>query len=219
MHKRNIGFVVGLMVALVTPVASFAASCPDYTGKIIETKTGLWLVHEGQRWPLVEREVASTWQKPIYPANAACAEAIPLSSGLVGYRAGTRLLKQVDTDAIYAIGRNGMIHLIDSPEVAAHWFGPQWGKLVRIVPATVLSGYKVGEPVNPSTLPDGFIVRTAAKQVWYVVRDGKLVRITGLVPPAIYNNTRMITPAVFAAFAMDTKTVTAQELLTATTPR
>lgn len=219
MNKKIVSIVFGVALVLTVPASSFAASCPDYTGKIISTKSDLWLVHEGKRWPLFDREVATTWGKSVYSANVACAEAIPLSNGKMGYRAGTRLLKQPDSATIYAIGRSGAIHLIDSPEVAAQWFGPQWGKLVRTVPATILSSYKIGQPMTAETLPDGFVVRTAAKQVWYVVKEGKLVRITGLVPPAIYNNTRVLSPTLFAKFAVDSHTVPVTELVTVKTDR
>ncbi len=219
MHKKIVGMVVGAALVLGVPGTVSATSCPDYSGKIIGVQSNLWLVHEGQRWPLVDREVATTWGKPVYTVNAKCAEAIPLSNGMMGYRAGTRLLKQAGSDSIYAIGRGGTIHLLDSPEVAAQWFGPQWSKLVRTVSTTVFTGYIVGQPVTLDTLPDGFVVRTAAKQIWYVVRDGKLVRITGLVPPSIYNNTRILTPALFAKFTIDSSTLPVTELVTVNTKR
>lgn len=219
MNSLYLKSLVGvLVVGSLTMTGSVSAQghvvCPDYTDKVVKTGQEHWLVAGGYRWRLVDREAAATWDKPVYSAKSGCVETVPDMGGMLSFRAGTRLLKQAGHDAIFATGPNGAIHLIDSPEVAAYWYGPKWGALVRTVSVDLFAKYRLAEPLTMDTLPNGTIVRAQA-QAWpfYLVRDGQLVKITGRVRYAVSQNAVVLSSGAFKKMPLSSTTVEATEVL------
>lgn len=211
--------VMALVVGMVMPGAvGAAAPCPDYSGKVVSANATYWFIQNGQRWALVDREAAATWGKTILSARSECVNDLSDSGGLLSYRAGTRLIKKAGADGVYALGPQGKIHLIDSPEVAARWYGPRWGSLLRTVSEEMFNRYTMAEPVTLELPNDRVVVRQSGQSRWYQLRDGQLVRITGLVPPAIYNNTRVLSAELFNKIPMSDATITSAEVLATVTP-
>ena len=206
--------VIGSLALVGSVSAQGASVCPDYTGKVVKVGQDHWLVANGYRWRLVDREAATTWDKPVHMAKSECVEALPDMGGMLSFRAGTRLLKQAGNDAIFATGPNGALHLIDSPELAAYWYGPKWGALVRTISTDLFGKYRIAEPVTMGTLPNGAVVRSQA-QAWplYLVRDGQLLKITGRVRYAISNSAVMLPNSVFKKMPMSSSSIEAAEIL------
>lgn len=213
--KKNItALALFVLAGASLPFAAMAATpCPDYTNKIVKTDGAYWFIQDGQRWQLVDADVVSTWDKAVVAGRKDCVETLPNNGGQLSFRAGTRLLKQAGSNTIYAAGMRGFIHLIDSPEVAAQWYGPRWGSLVRTVSPEVFAKFHVGEQVGLDRPNNGAIVRQSGQSAWYQVREGQLVRITGAIRPAIYNNTRVLSAELFKKIPLSANTITSAEVL------
>lgn len=214
-------FALALAGVLPGSVSAATVKCPDYSGKVVKVKTDYWLVQNGQRWHLVDRDAAGTWDKAIVTPNTACAAtvtALPDGGAQLGFRAGTRLIKVAGSGSVYALGPNGVLHPIPSPAVAAQWYGRYWSTAVRTISAETFAKYTVGEALSLDKINDGAVVRLSGKAQLYLVRDGKLVKITGPIRAAISSNARTLTAAVFKKLTLSTETVTGAEVLKINTP-
>ncbi len=213
-------FALALAAVLPGSVSAATVKCPDYSGKVVKVKSDYWLVQGGQRWQLVDRDVAGTWDKTIVTPKAACAGSVTAlpEGGTLGFRAGTRLIKVAGSGTVYALGTNGVVHPISNPAIAAQWYGRYWSTTVRTVSKETFAKFTVGEALTLDKINDGAVVRLAGKGQLYLVRDGKLVKITGPVRAAISSNARTLTAAVFNKLTMSTETTTGAEILKINAP-
>lgn len=206
-----------LVLASALPNVALAATvkCPDYSGKVVKVKTDFWLVQGGQRWRLVDRDVAGTWDKTIVTPKTACVATVTAlpEGGMLSFRAGTRLIKVAGSGTVYALGQNGVLHPISSPAIAAQWYGRYWTTTVRTISKETFAKFTVGEALTLDKINDGAVVRLSGKAQLYLVRDGKLVKITGPIRAAISSNARTLSAAVFKKLAVSAETITGAEIL------
>ncbi len=215
--KILVGTLTLVLAAALTPGTLWAASpkCPNYAGKVVKVKSDFWLVQDGQRLHLVDRDAAATWDKVIVTPSAACATTVTAlpDGGTLSFRAGTRLIKKAGTDAVYALGPDNIIYPISTAAAAEQWFGRNWSRLVKSIPTAIFDSYTVGAAVTAEKAPEGIVVRVAGKSQLYLVRDGQLVKITGRVKNAISKNVRTITSAVFNKLPLSAAAIDGADLL------
>lgn len=222
--NKNTAFglaALALVLGSALPGMASAATikCPDYSGKVVKVKSSYWLVQGGQRWTLFDRDAATTWDKAIVTPSAKCVTSVTdlPESGTLSFRAGTRLLKKAGTTEIYATGLNGAIHPVDAT-AATQWYGRNWKSLVKTVSAEVIAKFTIGPAVTVDMINDGAIVRLSGKPQLYLVRNSQLVKITGKARPAVTNNVRVLSAAIFKKLPMTTESITAADVLAINTP-
>lgn len=223
-NKKAVFGLAALALVLGSALPGMASAatvkCPDYSGKVVKVKSSYWLVQGGQRWTLFDRDAATTWDKVIVTPSTKCVTSVTSlpESGTLSFRAGTRLVKVAGSGTVYAIASNGVLRAIPSPAVAAQWYGRSWSRLVKTISAEAFAKFTVGEPLTADSINDGAVVRLTGKAQLYLVRNGELVKITGKVRPAVSNNVRILSAAVFGKLPMTTQTIAAAELTKIITP-
>jgi photosystem II stability/assembly factor-like uncharacterized protein len=69
----------------------------------------------------------------------------------VTYHPGTRLVKFVTVNTVYAVGEEGELRGISSEEVAASIFGSTWNKQIDDISDAFFSNYTFGEEINSTS--------------------------------------------------------------------
>ncbi len=110
--------------------------------------------------------------------------------GNVPIRPGTWLIKITTDPKVYAVTQCGVLHWIETEELALQLFGPHWnegrmkevsGKLVRRtqdVPDAFFVNYSVGLSISRPIHPDGTVIRYGDTLERYVIQEGRRRLIT-----------------------------------------
>jgi len=145
--------------------SSFAANCPDLkTGDLFKSPQSSAVyylngAHERMYFP--NAEVFQTWyggfeNVSVTVMDPSCFDNYG-SGGGINYRPGSRLVKTTVSPNIFAIGTDNTKHKISDPKIAARLYGPNWEKLVRVIPDVFDSNYRVGEAITEMSIHDGMV--------------------------------------------------------------
>lgn len=91
----------------------------------------------------------------------------------VKFRPGVRLVKEKSSPDVYAVGFNGTLHRLTTPEIAKELYGDKWTQRVSDIGASYFSEYAIGKDVtNVNELPDGMVFIEGEKNAVYIVENG-----------------------------------------------
>jgi hypothetical protein len=97
--------------------------------------------------------------------------------GNVTIRPGTFLVKIVSDPRVYAISPGGVLHWVESEDIAVALYGPTWARRVKDVPDAFFVNYAVGLSVNRRVHPDGQLVAYVGSSEIYLVEGGRRRRL------------------------------------------
>lgn len=129
-----------------------AGAAPCVSGSLIKTAKVSAVYYcgaDGKRHAFSNDKLYFTWYQSftgiltITPEKLA---AIPLGKN-VTYRPGVKLVKFQTNLKIYAVGKNGMLRWVPSPELGAALYGVDWNKKVDEVSDAFFMDYIIGDPV------------------------------------------------------------------------
>ncbi len=98
--------------------------------------------------------------------------------GNVTMRPGTSLVKITTDPRVYAVTRGGVLHWVESEQIAIALFGSNWARRVVDVPDQLFVNYSIGSSVSTAVHPDGSLVSYSGSSDRYVVVNGMRRRIT-----------------------------------------
>lgn len=98
--------------------------------------------------------------------------------GNVTMRPGTSLVKITTDPRVYAVTRGGMLHWVESEQIALALFGSNWARRVVDVPDQLFVNYSIGSSVSTAVHPDGSLVSYSGSSDRYVVVNGMRRRVT-----------------------------------------
>ncbi len=111
-------------------------------------------------------------------------------AGNVTFRAGTWLAKITTDPKVYAITRCGVLHWIETEELATTLYGPYWnmGLMVEIpesmvrrtrdVPDAFFVNYTIGASIARPAHPDGTLIRYSGDPTVYILTNGRRREVT-----------------------------------------
>lgn len=104
---------------------------------------------------------------------------IPLGSN-VKVRPGTWLIKITSDPKVYAVGQNGMLHWVQTEEIAEKLYGVNWNKKIIDISVAFFGDYQIGEPITQAQHADGTLIRYENDlNTRYVIDGGKKREIVG----------------------------------------
>ncbi|MFH0874152.1 MAG: hypothetical protein V1846_04935 [Candidatus Komeilibacteria bacterium] len=97
------------------------------------------------------------------------------AGGAVTYRPGTKMVKTVDSNKVYAVSPGGVMNWIKTEDAAKALWGNDWAKRVNdVIPGYFFATYTVGADLG-STFPTGSLIqKTGDSTIYYV--DGTTIR-------------------------------------------
>lgn len=98
--------------------------------------------------------------------------------GNVTMRPGTSLVKITTDPRVYAVTRGGVLHWVESEQIAIALYGSNWARRVVDVPDQLFVNYSIGSSVSTAVHPDGSLVSYSGSSDRYVVVNGMRRRIT-----------------------------------------
>ena len=98
--------------------------------------------------------------------------------GNVTMRPGTSLVKITTDPRVYAVTRGGVLHWVESEQIAIALYGSNWARRVVDVPDQLFVNYSIGSSVSTAVHPDGSLVSYSGSSDRYVVVNGMRRRVT-----------------------------------------
>ncbi|PIT87748.1 MAG: hypothetical protein COU31_01225 [Candidatus Magasanikbacteria bacterium CG10_big_fil_rev_8_21_14_0_10_40_10] len=214
-HRKNISFIAGafafvLLVGalLLSPQKTQAAECPVLVPGNTFTILGysyspVYIVTDDmERKVFPNSSVYKTWydtfDSVLPPVHPTCADTLyPFpedESTLVGYRAGSNLVKLAIDNKVYAVLPGNTIAEIKNEFIAKKIYGTNWISTVKIVPDYEFAGYIKTEPLTSAVPHDGQILRIKdgnSKRTLYV-KNGAAHYISGTLPAFLEEDVRYL---------------------------
>ena len=188
------------VIALFTmlPGVAKADQCPSLgIGDLVSPSgaSAVYLLGPGNKmYYFANPDIFSTWYKDFssvkkVPANCLDTKGI---GGPVPFRAGSRLVKRLNSPYVYAVLPGGQLERIENEDSAKKFYGQNWGQLVRDIADEAWTGYTVTER-KLTDFHEGQVVRFQGKV--YVVKDGSLHPVTGQLSLNIEKDVRDVNEA------------------------
>jgi hypothetical protein len=172
----TIAFSVGAG-ALMAPTSASAASAGDLI-RGTSLSTVYFYGYDGMRYAFPNEKTFMTWF-----ANFSTVKTISDSAlsdiglgGNVVVRPGTTWIKITSVDKVYAVSTDGMIHWIESEEVATDLAGSNWNTNIVDVPDVFFADYTVGSSLMEATAFDGALYSSGGKT--YLAWDGEMREVS-----------------------------------------
>src|SRR3989338_3451982 len=160
--------------ALVAPLTASAASASDLV-KGTTLSTVYYYANDGKRYPFPNEKTYFTWYSDfssVQTISDSSLAAIPMGSGNIAYRPGSRWIKIPSDAKTYAVPPNGQIHWIESEDVAVGLGGASWNTFVDDCPEVYFTNFTVGPSlVSASSGYNGMLLSSAGKN--YLIWDGQ----------------------------------------------
>lgn len=159
---------------------------PDYAGKLghglinpVKTFQALWLksnqlkllkgstsaiyykAMNGKRYVFPDQQTYLSWYNSFSEVKQITNEEmamLPLA-GIVTVRPGVDLVKIQTDPRVYAVAKGGVLRWIESEEIAAQLYGPNWQNAVLDVSDAFFVNYQAGESINEIADFDPFLER------------------------------------------------------------
>jgi len=167
----SIGFA-----AFVMPMAADAATLA--TGDLIKASMAAvyYYADDGKRYVFPNENTYYSW----YPDFSGVKEItdseladIPIG-GNITIRPGTFLVKITTDPKVYAVTTGGMLHWVESEDIASKLWLSNWADWVVDVPDSFFVNYTLsGDSVGDYTHPDGCLIKYASDATVYLVEDGE----------------------------------------------
>lgn len=207
-------------VSAFTPAVASAATCPELTaGQVVKVvnKNVFYLVgSQGELKKYINTEAMLTWQpdaNKVVKAKAECLKEEAIGDD-IGYRPGSRIVKF--DRKFYAVGPNNLLYQLATPAIAKSIYGANWRAYSRNISKDVFLEYTVGSAVEAGVLHDGMLVKKANSKTVYLVENGTLKKVEGVLSKAARNDVRALNAKMFATLNVDdSSTVEAKEVVVA----
>ncbi len=215
----TIAWSMGL-AALVPSVAQ-AATCPELEpGDLFKASSAsavYYLTADWKRAYFPHEDVFKSWNlnfNDVVTVSGDCLFTYPAATPAgISYRAGSRLIKLTDANAVFAITPGNKIVQIGSESVAAALYGSAWAKVVRDVSPFHWSNYSDTQTTwNESKPHDGMLVKKTGETTVYHVKSGMLHMVDGTVPANASADVRTVSASVFGTLSMGSGSMTVNSL-------
>lgn len=172
----TIAFSIGAG-ALVGPLSVEAASAGDLI-KGTSLTTVYYQAYDGKRYAFPNEKTFFTWYADfddVVTISDSALAAITLGGNIV-VRPGTQFVKVTSDAKTYAVGRGGMLHWIESEQVAIDLAGSNWASNIIDIPDVFFDDYTVGTSLMDATAFDGAVYEMGGAT--YISWDGEMREIT-----------------------------------------
>ncbi len=177
-------FVFALMLTTVTtlsvtPAFKVEAAGSYGTGSLLALQGAsdaavYYIGSDGKKYVFPDAKTYFTWYE-----NFDNVVRVPVSEldmypdgGAVTYRAGTKLVKHINTAKVYAVEPGGVVRWITDEATAISLFGANWASRVQdVIPGYFSSSYTVGDDMG-NTLPTGSLVMEPGGSTYYYIENG-----------------------------------------------
>ncbi len=173
----TIAFSVGAGV-LVSPASVSAASAGDLI-KGTSFSAVYYYGYDGMRYVFPNETTFMTWFSDFNGVKTVSDSAlsdITLGSSNVVMRPGSWWIKVQSDAKVYAVARDGMIHWIESADVAEDLAGSDWNKRIVDVADVFFADYSVGTSLMEATAYEGALYNADGKT--YLSWDGEMREVT-----------------------------------------
>jgi hypothetical protein len=172
----TIAFSIGAG-ALVSPLAAQAASAGDLI-KGTSLTTVYYQGYDGLRYAFPNETTYFSWYSDfsdVITLSDSSLAAITLGGNIV-MRPGTHFIKVTSDAKVYAVGRDGVLHWIESETAAVDLAGSDWADNVIDVPDVFFDDYTVGASLMSASAFEGAVYEMGG--VTYVSWDGEMRELT-----------------------------------------
>lgn len=172
----TIAFSIGAG-ALVSPLAAQAASAGDLI-KGTSLTTVYYQGYDGLRYAFPNETTYFSWYSDfsdVITLSDSSLAAITLGGNIV-MRPGTHFIKVTSDAKVYAVGRDGVLHWIESETAAVDLAGSDWADNVVDVPDVFFDDYTVGASLMSASAFEGAVYEMGG--VTYVSWDGEMRELT-----------------------------------------
>jgi hypothetical protein len=148
---------------------------PDDGDPSTQYDTAVYAVNsdDGKRRPFFNETIYFSWFTDfsrVEVISAAEMASIPLGAPMWMHQ-GTWLIKVQSANEVYAVSRNGELHLVPDEETAISLYGTDWNSRVRDISPTDWPHYSVQTPIEHDMYPNDSIIEDESFIVWHV-RNG-----------------------------------------------
>ena len=188
MIKKIIIFISLVFVSSITLLSQVdAVGCPELNpGDVVKAQNGSAVYFitedlESKYYP--NDEVYFTWHDSwdiVKSIQGSCLDLYPLANPAgMTYRPGSRLVKRVESPAIYVILSQGIRSKVADPSILEALYGFAWGTLVRDVPSYNWSNYAKGSDLVSASPHDGQLLKISTRDTTYFVDNGGIYKFDG----------------------------------------
>ncbi len=105
---------------------------------------------DGQRYVFPNEKVYGSWYADFSQVKTISDEALAsiAIAGNVTYRPGVKLVKITTDPKVYAVSQGGVLHWLQTAEIAQGLYGKNWEALIQDVPDTFFVNYIVSSPIT-----------------------------------------------------------------------
>lgn len=148
---------------------------------------------DGKKYVFPDSKTYFTWYEnfdDVVRVSVTVLDSYP-DGGAMTNRAGTKLVKTVNSNKTYAVEPGGVLRHIPSEAVAAALYGPNWALRVNdVIPGFFSSTYTLGEPLTDQ-YPSGTLVKSGT-DIYYIENGTKRKVSTTVFTEKAFNNTFVI---------------------------
>jgi hypothetical protein len=172
----TIAFSVGAGL-LVSPASVSAASAGDLI-KGTSLSTVYYYGYDGMRYVFPNEATYMTWYSNFNGVSTISDSALSniTLGGNVVMRPGSWWVKVQSSADTYAVARNGMLHWIETADVAEDLAGSDWNQRIVDVPDVFFADYTVGTSLMKATAYEGALYEVGGTT--YVSWDGEMREVT-----------------------------------------
>lgn len=172
----TIAFSVGA-AGVISPLTAKAASGGDLI-KGTSLSTVYYMGYDGMRYAFPNEKTYFSWYanfNGVTTISDSELAGITLGGNVV-VRPGTHFIKVTSDPKVYAVGRDGTIHWIESEDVAIDLAGSDWASNAIDVPDVFFDDYTVGTSLMTATAFEGAVFEMGGTT--YVSWDGEMRELT-----------------------------------------
>ncbi len=158
----TIAFSVGAGL-LVSPASVSAASAGDLI-KGTSLSTVYYYGYDGERYVFPNETTFFSWYADFDDVSTISDSALSdiTLGGNVVMRPGSWWVKVQSDESVYAVARDGMLHWIESEDVAEDFAGSDWSSRVVDVPDVFFADYTVGTSLMEATVYEGALYESGS---------------------------------------------------------
>lgn len=136
----------GLSAALATHAATLS---PGDLIKISSRSDVYYYGIDQKRYVFPNEKTYFTWYSGFSTKTITDAELAAVQvGGAATYRPGFKLVKVTTDPKVYAVGRGGVLRWVETEQVAAALYGPDWNTKVDDLPDAFFATYKIGTSIS-----------------------------------------------------------------------
>lgn len=126
-----------------------------------------YLGRNSKRYVFPNEKIYKTWYSGYSTVKIIPAEDLAQYSigGNATYRPGTKLVKIQTDPRVYAIGRNGALHWLETEAVAEKFYGDNWNTIIHDIQASFFANYAVGVAIDLNSNYNRIFIQAASPNI------------------------------------------------------